>query len=400
MSPAALSRVVKRCLAKDPDDRWQTARDLMHELEWIAQGGGSPASLASNVAPAPMSASASSPAPTAVSPVAPRRRTHPAWIVAGLAGVVLVSALALLPRGKETPRSAVVFSVTQIPGTTRFDWPALSPDGRTLAFRATDSTGVRRVWLRPLGSLVAHSVPGTENSGRPFWSPDSRFLAFFSGQQLKKVPASGGPTQLICEVRGGSDGSWGSNDTIVFDGGWGDSIRQVSASGGTVSGATTIDRERHTMHAWPYFLPDGEHFLFYAQGKVDVHSRLCVGRLGSSEIKELIPTLDRGVYVPPGYILYADDNTLMARAFDPKRLELKGDPFPAAAEIEGTSFNTAHFSGSNAGSIAYTVSGSGRKCALVWFDRTGKRLEQIGADGFYRDFQISLDGSRVRICSA
>jgi Tol biopolymer transport system component len=178
------------------------------------------------------------------------------------------------------------------------DWPKLSPDGRTTAFLGTDADGHTSIWLRPLSDLAPHVLPGTEGAARPFWSPDSRYLAFFVGKQLKKVPASGGPPQLISDSVVGSDGSWSRQGVIVFDASITDPIRRVSAAGGVPAEVATPDTSQgETGVGWPIFLPDGKHFLYVAdlqQGK----SRLKVGTLDSHETRTVGSVEGRVEFAP------------------------------------------------------------------------------------------------------
>ena len=199
MTPPALDRVVKTCLAKDPEDRFQTAHDIKLQLQWIAEGGsqvGLPA------------------------PVAQRRKSRErlAW---GLAAAAAVAAAALgvgfVRRAPARPQ-LVRFEIANPEGITTIDAPRISPDGRYLAFNATDSSGKSRVWVRALNALVAQPLAGTEGTTRPFWSPDSRFLGFFAEGKLKKIEVSGGPPQKICDAPSGADGSWSPEGVILFDG--------------------------------------------------------------------------------------------------------------------------------------------------------------------------------------
>ncbi len=396
LAPPALERIVRRCLAKDPDDRWQTARDLMHELGWIARSGTTDgAATAATAATASFAPFPGGPPATALTPLPPRRGPHPAWIAVAAAAGAAIAAI-LVPLTRQTPPPpAIRFSVARQPEMTSMTWPVLSPDGSMIAFLASDSSGTNRIWVRPIRSLNATPLAGTEGAGRPFWSPDSRQLAYFTGQQLKKVPTGGGPPQLICEVRGGADGSWGSRDVILFDGGQGDSIRQVSASGGVASAATTIDRTRDAFHSWPCFLPDGERFLYVADGIRRGDPALRVGRIGSTEDKIVGTVGGRTLYAHPGYVLYCADQTLMARPFDAKRLEFTGEPFPVAEKIETQSSSQTVFSVSQTGALAFLPTGMSERASFLWVDRAGKELGALSPPGIYRDFDISPDGTRV-----
>jgi serine/threonine-protein kinase len=147
----------------------------------------------------------------------------------------------------------VRFSVAAPEGLRSVGSPKISPDGRMIAFSATDTTGKRQLWVRALDSEEPRPLTGTDDAGRPFWSPDSRFLAFFADGKLKKIAIAGGPSQTICDAPGGADGSWGREGTILFDGSTTDSLRKVSAAGGSPSAATSIDERRPDRPPWPTF---------------------------------------------------------------------------------------------------------------------------------------------------
>ena len=265
MVPPALDRVVKGCLAKEPEHRWHTAHDVRMQLQWIAEGG----------------SQAGLPAP-----VAARRRSREklAW---GVAAVALLAAAALgLGFWKRAPKSprTVRFEISTPEDVTSIDTPRISPDGRYLAFNATDAGGKTRVWVRPLNALTAQPLAGTEGATRPFWSPDSRFLGFVAEGKLKKVEVTGGPPQKICDAPTGSDGTWSSEGVILFDGQANDPIQRVSAAGGTAVPAVKADPARkETSVAWPEFLPDGRHFLYMASGQKPEDN---VYRMGSIDSKE------------------------------------------------------------------------------------------------------------------
>src|SRR6266566_2138300 len=239
MLPPALNRVIKTCMAKDPEDRFQTAHDAKLQLQWIAEGG-SQAGL-----PAPVAARRKS-------------RERLAW---GVAAAAVVAAAALgfgfARRAPAKPR-AFRFEIAPPEGIIAIDAPRVSPDGRYLAFSATDSEGKTRIWVRPMNALTAQPLTGTEGTGRPFWSHDSRFLGFMAEGKLKKIEVTGGPAQKICDAPTGADGSWSSQGVILFDGTGKDPIYRVPAAGGTPTVAVkTGTSGKDGQVGWPEFLPDG-----------------------------------------------------------------------------------------------------------------------------------------------
>jgi len=380
MSPPGLDRLVRACLAKDPEERIQTAHDVRLQLRWIAEGG----------------SQAGVPAP-----VAARRRGRErlAWIAAGVASMAAV-ALGALFLLRPAARPAVVrFTVPMGSGMRSINWPRISPDGLTLAFLASDSTGRSSIWIRPLNSLSAYPLAGTEGAGRPYWSPDSRYLAFFTGSQIKKIAVAGGPPLLVCNTSlpAACDMSWGRNGRILFDGRATDSLQAVSAEGGVPEPATFPDRRSgESGHAWPCFLPDGRHFLFLAFGpRAPKGGMLEVGTLGSREAKVLEEVESRVEYAPPGYLVYVSDGTLVARPFDAAALKFTGEPLPVAEHAVVDASANADFSVSAAGVLALLPNASAAKSQLVWLDRAGHELGQAAPPDAYRDIALSPDDSRV-----
>jgi Tol biopolymer transport system component len=377
MSPPALDHVVRKCLEKDPDDRWQSAKDVMSELQWIDEGG----------------SKAGVPAPVAM-----RRKTRErlSWLItaATLAAVVVLG----IGYARRAPRASAVvkFLIPTPDGLTGIGSPRISPDGRFLAFDATDSAGKKAIWVRPLDALEARMVPGTEGvDQRAFWSPDSRFIGFVAGGKLKKVEVAGGPAQTVCDAPNGSDGAWSPEGVILFDGLPTDPILGVSASGGVAKPEVSPDKAKgETGTAWPEFLPDGRHFLYIAFALKPEESKLMVRALGSKDAKPLLATLSRVVYSPAGYLIYVREQTLVAQAFDLKSLEVKGEPIPLAENLGMNATGLAHFSTSQTGVLAYR-GGETRSRQLTWVDRSGKEVGTIGDPGEYGDLWPSPDGKRL-----
>jgi Tol biopolymer transport system component/predicted Ser/Thr protein kinase len=382
MTPPALDRVVKTCLEKDPEDRWQTAHDVALQLKWIAEGGsqvGLPKSVASRR----------------------HRRERTAWIAAGafgLAAAALAVVFLLTRPQPEAPR-VLRYQVPVPPGIGLDASPKISPDGKYIAYLAADSTGTTRIWVQRMDALEPASLPGTEDAQRPFWSPDSRFLAYFNNSgKLKKVSVSGAPPQTIGEAPGGADGSWGNNDVILFDMTATDSLQSIPAGGGVPVPAAFIDRSRgETGNAWPYFLPDGKRFLFLAFGSVNQETVLKGAILGSKESKVIGKVDSRFEYVPPGYLLFVREGTLLAQPFDANAMEFTGDPVPLAEEVSygGANFQ-ARFSGSQNGILTYWRSAESDQYRFVWVDRTGREIEPLGPTASYGPgFSLSFDGARL-----
>jgi eukaryotic-like serine/threonine-protein kinase len=372
MMPPALNRVIKTCLAKDPEDRFQTAHDVKLQLQWVAEGG-SQAGL-----PAPVAARRKS-------------RERLAWGVAA-AGLVAAAALGFgfVRRAPAVPR-AVRFEVAAPEGIIAVDAPRVSPDGRYVAFNATDSEGKTRIWVRPLNAITAQPLNGTEGTGRPFWSPDSRFLGFMAEGKLKKIEVTGGPAQKICDAPTGADGSWSSQGVILYDGTGNDPIYRVPAAGGTPTVAVKADKNGQV--GWPEFLPDGRHFLFMAIAAKPEDSKYRVGSIDSTDSKPFAPAQTLVTYAPPGYLLFVRDRTLVAQRFDPKSIRTEGEPIPLAEHIGTDSVGLATFSVSRDGTLAYRTGEAGAR--LLWLDASGKELEALGDRGEYFNPALSRAGDRL-----
>lgn len=374
--PPAISRVVKTCLAKDPDDRFQTMHDVTLQLQWAAEGG-SQAGV-----PAPVSARR-------------RVRERGAWIAAGLLALVSagLGARMAYPPAPPAPRM-VRFEMAVPEGVVAIDAPRVSPDGQYVAFNAVDSAGVTRIWLRQMNAVAARPLAGTEGTTRPFWSPDSRFLAFFAEGKLKKMDVAGGPAQKICDAPGGADGSWSSEGVILYDGTGADPIRRVPAAGGTPVVAMTPAASRgETLVGWPEFLPDGRHFLYLAIGQKREDSLYRVGQLDSTDSVELAASQTQVVFAPPGRLLFVRDGTLVAQPFDPNILKTTGDAVPLAERIGTDNVGLARFSVSREGTLAYRTGESNGR--LLWVDRAGRELDTLGDAGLYGDPALSPDGTRL-----
>jgi Tol biopolymer transport system component len=366
---------VKTCLAKDPEDRFQTAHDAKLQLQWIAEGG----------------SQAGVPAP-----VAARRKNREklAW---GIAAAALLAAAGLgyrfWTRAPKPPRT-MRFDIAVPPDVTAIDTPRISPDGRTLAFDATDSSGKNRIWIRPLNALEAHPLAGTEGTRRVFWSPDSKYLAFIADGKLQKVDVAGGPPQKICDAPTGADGTWNTEGVILFDGTGTDPIQRVLASGGVPVVLVKPDATRKEIQiGWPEFLPDGKHFLYMAIAAKAADNTYRIASLDGKENRPFAPAQSLVTYVEPGFLLYLRDRTLVAQPFDANILKTTGEPIPLAEGVGTDNVGLARFSVSREGTLAYRTGEINDR--LVWVDRSGKELETVGEPAQYHDPLLSPDGRRL-----
>jgi Tol biopolymer transport system component len=377
--PPALDRLVQACLAKDPDERLQTAHDVRLQLRWIAEGG----------------SRAGVPAP-----VAARRRSREglAWSLAALAAVAAVT-LAVLALLRPAPARRVVrFEIEAPPGTRNLQWPRLSPDGRRLAFIAQDTSSSVRVWIRSLDGLTAVPLAGTDGATRPFWSPDGQWLAFLLGGKVRRVPVGGGPAVAIGDAPGGADGTWSSRGLIAFDGNPGDSIRSIPASGGAVRPLSGMDRKAlDSQHGWPFFLPDGRRFLYVSYPSAGLRNgRIRFARVGSFETRDLGSVDGRVEYAPEGYLVFPRENTLMAQPFDARSGRTTGDAV-AIAEDVALGAGNGDFSVSHNGVLVYRTQRSGEMTRLAWMSRDGRLLGDAAPPGAYTEVALSPDGRRVAL---
>ncbi|MEO8056009.1 MAG: protein kinase, partial [Acidobacteriota bacterium] len=375
MTPPALDRVIGTCLSKDPDDRIQTAHDVRLQLQWVGEGG----------------SQAGLPAP-----VAARRKSREklAWALAAVAALAALAFAVGFLRRAPAPLKTVRFEIAMPDGVTAIDAPRISPDGRTLAFNATDSAGKSRVWVRALNALKAHPLEGTEGTTRPFWSPDSRYLGFFAEGKLNKIDVAGGPAQKICDSPTGADGSWSAEGVILYDGTGTDPIHRVSAAGGTPVVAVRQDvSHKEVQVGWPEFLPDGRHFLYMATGEKAEDNAYRIGTLDSKESTAIAPAQTLVTYALPGYLLFVRDKTLVAQRFDAKSLKTTGEPVPLAEHVGTNSQGLARFSVSREGTLAYRTGESGSR--LVWVDLAGRETETLGDPGEYHNPALSPGGDRL-----
>ncbi|HET7452732.1 MAG TPA: protein kinase, partial [Thermoanaerobaculia bacterium] len=381
MTPPAFDRVVKTCLAKEPDDRFQTAHDAKLQLEWIVEGGsqaGAPAVVASRR----------------------RVRERGAWIAAAVLGIAAAAFAVLWFRSASRPAAMIQTSIVP-PEKARFNFtlgaPMLSPDGSRIAFVATDAAGKNMLWVRPLAATVAQPLAGTQDAGSPFWSPDGAKIGFFQGGKLRKIDAAGGPAETLCDALSGRGGTWSADGIIVFAPDFNGPLSKVSAAGGTPSPLTTIDAsKKEGTHRWPWFLPDGRHFLFFVRAvQAGTQGSVWVGSLDGKR-SELVHSVESQAVYAAGHILFVRDRTLLAQPFSAGSRKLQGDAFPVAEHLQDLAgYSLSMFSASETGSFVYAGGGSVGITQLAWYDRTGRRMESIGEPGAISRPRLSHDEKRI-----
>jgi eukaryotic-like serine/threonine-protein kinase len=368
--------ILRTCLEKDPDERWQSARELKHALRWAAE------------AKPPHAAPSQS------------RIGSAGWIAAGLFAIAL-AALSFLhfreaPPVEQTLRAAITMPQSMASGFQSF---AISPDGRTLVI-AGEVGGKSQLWLRAMNGLQAQPIPFTDGASYPFWSPDSRFIGFFAGGKLKKLPAAGGLAQSLCDVPSSRGGSWNRDNVIVFSpGNSGISIQRVSATGGAPVDVTRTKGNQRL----PVFLPDGRHFLYLKRDAVAADNGIYVSSLEGSENRRVLPDISGVEFAPArkgehaGHILFVREGTLMAAPFDPVKAEIAGDAFPIADGVSlGTPTSYLPVTVSDNGVLIYEpATAESAATQFAWYDRTGKFLAPMGAPGKVFNPAISPDGKFV-----
>jgi eukaryotic-like serine/threonine-protein kinase len=378
-SPPLFDRVVSRCLAKDPGARWNSAHDLSLHLREISE----------------MDAMSGSARPE----VASRRG---AWLSWGFAAALLVLGGAVLVRGTPHPvahSGAVRFTVPPPAGAGFYSsqWAngfAVSPDGSQLAFVAADSSGVRRIWIRPLAALEPRQLAGSDDATSLFWSPDGGSIAFFAAGTLKRLDLAGGAPVSICSVSsvGDCSGTWGRGGDILFTPHQEGPIYRVAATGGAPS---VMVREDGARFAFPWFLPDGERFLCFKR-RDDGNDSLMMGALGRTP-RGILAGVSMAQFAQPGHLVYVRDGTLLGQRFEPASGRLAGAPQAITPHVRNyLSTGWAAYAISSGGTLAY--GSSENVVRLVFVDRRGRELGTVGSPGSYHDLTIAPDGRRV-LCS-
>jgi len=374
-TPRGLAEVVRICLEKDPEKRWQSARDVRHALRWAA----------------------------AQPPPAVPSRSVRVW--QGLA--VLMAAIALATGAwvlfrPQAPGSPGRFEVPAPEGVTFFDHVSVSPDGRTLAALGAG------LWLRDLDALEWRRLPGTEGASTPFWSPDSRYVGFIVGNTLRRVDTTGGPPETVASFPTAAVvglGTWNRHGDIVvgsWGGGSGGPLWRVPPAGGVATAVTEVDLSKEEfVHAQPTFLPDGNHFLYFRSGPPDVEG-MYVGSLdvdAAGQSRQRILATNVPATFASGHLIFLRAGTLMAQPFDARRLELQDVPVPVAEDVQITWYSTGMFSVSD-DVLVYQTASAPDTFQLTWVDRQGKTLGTFGPPGTDWRVVLSPDGTRAVVKDA
>jgi len=380
LAPAPLDRLVRACLASNPDERYQSAHDVGLEIAALAPGDDA------DSAGAPAS-----------------HRGIRAWMPWTIAAAIVLAVVAIA-----TLRPARAFST---PAVARFLLPppaggaflvsyetvgmAMAPDGSQVAFTATGQDGTLRLWVRPIADLEPRPLAGTEGAVAPFWSPDAHAIAFFTGGKLRRVDPNGGVPVTICDVREaiGFYGTWGSQGNILYSSIEGEAIYQVAASGGTpaILLKPEVSRSEARLN-WPFFLPDGRRYLYLSRRR-DGSGRLMAADPGKPS-KELRPLQSLAQFVDPGFIVFASEGTLVGQRFDLSQLAVAGEPFSIADRVSYFLTTTVgRFSAARNGALVYQFRENQQR--LVWFDRSGRELRALAEPAEFQRPRISPDGRRI-----
>lgn len=397
-----LDKIVRRCLEKKPESRFHSAHDLGLAIEAVAASSSLPPSAAVVHLPgADVTGRKKAWWPDT-------RRERPGWLITG---VLLLALLATLPFAigyfrRPAADDSVVRLLVLPPERTTFSaagratipQPALSPDGRLLVFVSVSEDSKQLLWVRPLESVEARVLVGTDDASYPFWSPDSRFIGFFAGGKLKKIDALGKSTQILCDAFQARGGSWNGNGLIVFSPNYGDALYSVSAAGGVPTPVSSLDSSREELgHQWPYFLPDGRHFLYNVRSARKENSGIFVGTLDSESTQRILGADSNAAYAPAGYLLFRrEDTTLVAQQFDADTLQLSGEPIPVVEQVRYDP-QRQHAAFSVSQNNVLTFASSRPNAELVWFDREGKRVGSVGDPGLYFVPSLSPDEKRLAV---
>ena len=375
-TPPALDRLVQACLAKDPDDRWQTAHDLMLGLRFIAESG--------SAAGVPV-------------PVARRRawRERAAWFVAAAAVIAAVAVTVATMERTPPAGDLVQFAIETPPNLVLFPFDtkgiAISPDGTMIAFVAHDLQGKSSLYIRSLATTRITALAGTDDASYPFWSPDSSQLGFFAGQKLHRIDAKGGTRVTLCDAASGRGGTWNRDGVIVFAPTISSELYRISAGGGPPERVTSFEG-KHVRHRWPWFLPDGKRFL-YSGG-----DNLLAGSLDGKLHKEIATNTSNVVFVPPDRIVFSRGAVLVSQRFDPDTLAISGQavplPFGNVAHMSSKQFSVV--SASANGTLAFLPEPEG-ETRLVWVDAKGREDGEIGEAAGYDDAALSPDGKHIAV---
>jgi len=370
--PQELELLVMTCLSKNPDRRWQAARDLELQLRNVQRR------------------------PAQREPIpAGRSGKGRVAIVASAIAFVTGSAAWYALSGAAGPPPRRQFLI-EPPPQSAFASGAISPDGRQLAFFRVDVHDTNELWTRPLDSLDARRVEGTRGARWQFWSPDGKAIGFFAGGRLKTIPASGGAPDDLAPAAAAFGASWGPDGSIIYAPAAEGGLYRIASTGGQSSQLTT-PLPGEVSHRWPHFLPDGQRFLFLSWHREPGRRALFVGFLNGQPPRRLASIDSAAAFAPPHYILWTSNGTLVGRRFDLERLEFTGSTQVVATSVNhGTNFGWSAVTASADGAVVYQ-SASPSTTQLTWFSRAGQRIAAAADEGSYGDISLGPDQTRLAL---
>jgi Tol biopolymer transport system component len=373
IGPGWVDRIVRRCLAKDPEDRYQAMRDVVLDLR-------------------------TPPVVEAAVVAAPKKKMSWVWALVG----IVVGALSMW-----RPAAAPVATVIEVPPPEgeRFGFisdnggSVISPDGRMLAYVGTKANSLPMLYVRFLNELEPKLIPGTEGAGRPFWSPDSKSIGFGTRGKLKRVDLSGGVPVALCDVRYARGGTWTRDGYILF-GDQGKGIQRVPAAGGNAEAVTTVDTSAgESSHYYPQILPDGKRLLIHIRASSTERQGIYIAGFDGKPLVKILQTDYRAVYEATSKRLFyvEGDARLVAKSFQLDPPALSGDPVTIAPAVGRAGINGyADFSVSETGTIAYKPNIRPTRGRFRWLDRSGKTVSELGApEGATTNARISPDEKRI-----
>jgi serine/threonine protein kinase len=354
LTPPALEHAIRKCLAKERDDRWQSAADIAEELRWIGQERAT----------------------------TQRHRVWPLMIFSAALALIIGALAGAWSAARNRVVPPMTYSEINPPDGAAFIFDAasavVSPDGKMLAFVAQPRDGQPTLWVRPLDSPVSSAFRSTENALFPFWAPDSKSIGFFADGKLKRIAIDGGAPETVAVAGTPRGGAWSPDGTILFTPTPASPLFRVPAAGGEVRQVTTLNEDRgDTSHRFPVFLPDGRHFLFFIQGASEFN--VAVGSLDSKDT-HTVATAEAGiVFVPPDWVLLLREGVLRVQRIDLKTFHLTGEAVPLAEGLQSSgSLNFVNVSASTNGVLTFARGSSATASTLTFFDRAGKDLGTVG----------------------
>jgi serine/threonine protein kinase len=375
MAPAALQHVIAKCLEKDPEERWQSARDLADELHWVGTA-------------------------TDAGPSQPKGGGR--WVLAALATLLLLSMATagyLFIRQKKLPALETALNTEANSGPDVFSGPPVfSPDGKLLLYSTRDARGRRMLWLRRLDNGRTDAISGTEDGSDPFWSPDGQQVGFTAGK-LRRVSLNGGDSEVLADSDGTGGGTWNSDGVILFAAAAPGPVLRASSAGGDPTPVTDPAKQKHRAHRWPLFLPDGRHFLYLAlplltddRGK----SALYMASLDGKDAPRFITNADTNALYVNGTLLFSRDGVLRGQSFDPRNGKL-GDNSSSVAPLESFTPNNVAMFAATEDCLAYQPQGGSEHSRLVIKNRSGEVIRSLTEPSYYWSPRLSNDGSRIAV---